>query len=119
MENLKSQISNQETVVPSKAMQDYLWLNLRDLPYFRAMIRAVEAQFYQGFELPSPTLDLGCGDGHFASITFARKLEVGLDPWAGPIRQAAKGQGYLSLVQAEGGRMPFPDEYVASAFRSR
>jgi SAM-dependent methyltransferase len=95
--------------------KDYLWLNLRDLPYFRAMLRAVEAQFYQDLELPSPTLDLGCGDGHFASITFERKLEVGLDPWAGPIHQAAKGGGYKALVQADGGRIPFPDGYFASA----
>src|SRR4030065_1888096 len=95
--------------------KDYLWLNLRDLPYFRAMLRAVEAQFYQAFELPAPTLDLGCGDGHFASITFDRKLEIGLDPWSGPIHQAARAGGYLSLVQADGGRMPFPDEHFASA----
>ena len=39
--------------------KDYLWLNLRDLPYFRAMLRAVEAQFYQDLELLAPTLDLG------------------------------------------------------------
>jgi SAM-dependent methyltransferase len=95
--------------------KDYLWLNLRDLPYFRALLRAVEAQFYQELELLSPTLDLGCGDGHFASITFERKLEVGLDPWAGPIHQAAKGGGYKALVQADGGRIPFPDGYFASA----
>jgi SAM-dependent methyltransferase len=98
--------------MPSK---DYLWLNLRDLPYFRAMLRAVEAQFYQDFTLPSPTLDLGCGDGHFASIAFDRKLEVGLDPWAGPIHQARQYGGYQSLVQADGGRMPFADGYFASA----
>jgi ubiquinone/menaquinone biosynthesis C-methylase UbiE len=95
--------------------KDFLWLNLRDLPYFRAMLRAVEAQFYQEFELPSPTLDLGCGDGHFVSITFSRKLEVGLDPWAGPIHQAKHYGGYLSLVQADGGRMPFPDSHFSSA----
>jgi SAM-dependent methyltransferase len=95
--------------------KDFLWLNLRDLPYFRAMLRAVEAQFYQEFELPIPTLDLGCGDGHFATITFERKLEVGLDPGAGPIRQAVKGGGYRSLVQAVGGSMPFPDRHFASA----
>jgi ubiquinone/menaquinone biosynthesis C-methylase UbiE len=95
--------------------KDYLWLNLRDLPYFRAMLRAVEAQFYQDLELHAPTLDLGCGDGHFASITFERKLEVGLDPWVGPIHQAAKGGGYKALVQADGGRIPFPDGYFASA----
>ena len=79
--------------------KDFLWLNLRDLPYFRAMLRAVEAQFYQQFELPAPTLDLGCGDGHFASITFDRKLEVGLDPWAGPIHQAARKR-WLSITGA-------------------
>jgi SAM-dependent methyltransferase len=95
--------------------KDFLWLNLRDLPYFRAMLRAVEAQFYQDLALDAPTLDLGCGDGHFASITFDRKLEVGLDPWAGPIQQASKGGGYSSLVQADGGRIPYPDGYFASA----
>ncbi len=79
------------------------------------MLRAVEAQFYQEFELSTPTLDLGCGDGHFATVAFERKLEVGLDPWTGPIRQAARGSGYYSLVQADGGRMPFPDGYFASA----
>jgi len=95
--------------------KDFLWLNLRELPYFRGMLRAVEAQFYQEFELPAPTLDLGCGDGKFAMTTFERKLDVGLDPWAGPIHQAARGGGYFSLIQANGGRMPFSDGYFASA----
>src|SRR4030042_5354294 len=95
--------------------KDFLWLNLRELPYFRAMLRAVEAQFYQGVELPAPTLGLGCGDGHFATVAFDRKLDVGLDPWTGPIHQAAKGGGYRSLVQAIGGRIPFPGGHFASA----
>lgn len=95
--------------------KDFLWLNLRDLPYFRAMLRAVEAEFYQQIELPSPTLDVGCGDGHFGRITFDRQLEVGLDPWAGPIHQAARNGGYQSLVQADGGKMPFISGYFASA----
>ncbi len=95
--------------------QDFLWLNLRDLPYFRAMLRAVEAEFYQGLDMPAPTLDIGCGDGHFASITFDRQLDVGLDPWAGPIHQAARYGGYRALVQADGERIPFPKEHFASA----
>ena len=89
-------------------MKDYLYLHLRDLPYFRGMLRALEAQFYQDFELPSPTLDVGCGDGHFATIAFDRPLDVGLDPWGGPIRQAARLGGYRSLVQADGGHGAFP-----------
>lgn len=94
--------------------RDFLWLQIRGLPYFRALLRAVEAQFYQDFELPSPVLDVGCGDGHFATVAFDRPLDVGLDPWGGPIREAARMGGYRSLVQADGGYMPFPDNYFAS-----
>ncbi len=95
--------------------RDFLWLNLRELPYFRAMLRAVEAGFYQDFELPRPVLDLGCGDGHFAATTFETALDVGIDPDAQPIRCAARRGGYRMLVQADGGRLPFPDGFFASA----
>jgi SAM-dependent methyltransferase len=79
------------------------------------MLRAAEARVYQDYALPAPTLDVGCGDGHFATLAFERKLEVGLDPWAGPLREARERGGYCGLVQADGGRMPFPDRYFNSA----
>ncbi len=101
-----------KTKEPTK---DFLWLHLRDLPYFRAMLRAVEAAFYQDIELPGPTLDLGCGDGHFASLAFTKPLEVGLDPWAGPIGEARQYKIYKNLVQANGAQMPFPERYFGSA----
>ena len=41
---------------------ELLWRNLKDLPAFRALVRAVEAQFYQAIPLPEPTLDVGCGE---------------------------------------------------------
>jgi SAM-dependent methyltransferase len=94
--------------------KDFVWLHLRDLPYFRAMLRAVEAEFYQGIDLPAPVLDLGCGDGHFASLVFEKPLDIGLDPWTGPIRQARKTGAYRHLVQADAGNMPIPDAYFAS-----
>lgn len=95
--------------------KDYLWLHLRELPYFRALLRAVEARFYADIDLPAPTLDLGCGDGHFATVAFDRQLEVGIDPWGGPIREAAQRGGYRSLVQADGVCIPFNDGTFASA----
>lgn len=93
---------------------DFLWLHLRDLPYFRGMLRAVESAFYQNYQLLSPTLDLGCGDGHFASVTFKQKLDVGIDPWAGPVREAGQRDAYRLAVQGDGGSLPFPDGYFAS-----
>lgn len=97
-------------------MKDYLFLHLRDLPYFRALIRAVEASYYQQFDLPSPVYDVGCGDGHFASLTFNVKIDVGLDPWHGPVHEAKRYGAYRGLVEADGARSPFPDDYFASAF---
>ncbi len=95
-------------------MKDYLALHLRDLPYFRALLRAVEARFYSDITLPGPVLDLGCGDGHFASLAFEEPIDIGLDPWWGPIQEAAGYRSYQHLVCASGGRMPFPSDYFAS-----
>ncbi|PKO01461.1 MAG: hypothetical protein CVU43_12870 [Chloroflexi bacterium HGW-Chloroflexi-5] len=97
------------------AQKDHLWLHISGLPYFRGLLRAVEARFYENIELPSPTLDLGCGDGHFASLVFDRKLEVGLDPWSEPLREAAKRGSYEKLVNTPGDQIPYPDGYFASA----
>ncbi|MEM5775406.1 MAG: transaldolase family protein, partial [Anaerolineaceae bacterium] len=91
--------------------KDYLWLNLKDLPYFRALLRAVEAAYYQDLPLASPMLDLGCGDGDFAVNTFDRQIDVGLDPWLTELKQAAGTPAYRLLLQADGGRLPFPDGY--------
>lgn len=97
---------------PSK---DFLGLQLRDMPYFRAVLRAVECRFYQDFELPGPVLDLGCGDGHFATIAFDHPLDAGVDPWTGPVRQAGKRGGYRLVAQGYGDRLPFEDGHFGSA----
>ncbi|MEN6482237.1 MAG: class I SAM-dependent methyltransferase [Anaerolineaceae bacterium] len=94
---------------------DFLWRHLKDLPYFRALLRAVESRFYQDYDLPSPVLDLGCGDGHFASVTFNKTLDVGLDPWTGPVHEAALRGCYKNVIQGAGALQPFPDEYFSSA----
>ena len=94
--------------------KDYLWLQIRKLPYFRALLRAVEARAYQDISLFNPILDLGCGDGHFASIAFERPLEVGIDPWSGPVKLAAKQGSYKTVIRGLGNKLPFSDEYFSS-----
>jgi len=95
--------------------EDLLRRQLREIPAFRALLRAVEARFYEGLPLPRPVLDVGCGDGHFAAVTFDGPLDVGLDPWWEPLAEARERRTYRLLVQASGGRMPFPDGCFASA----
>ncbi len=94
---------------------DLLWRQLKAMPAFRGLLRAVESKFYEGVSLPQPTLDLGCGDGHFASETFGRKLEAGVDPWQLPLKEARHRQAYAILSQANGDHLPFPTSHFASA----
>jgi SAM-dependent methyltransferase len=100
---------------PREQQKDYLWAQLRDLPYFRALLRAVEARVYQDINLPGPTLDVGCGDGHFVTAAFHHPIDVGIDPWTGPVREAARRGGYKCVLQGYGNRLPFPDAYFGSA----
>jgi SAM-dependent methyltransferase len=102
---------------------DLLWKQLKEIPAFRGLLLAVEARFYvdgspafkQGLPLPRPVLDIGCGDGHFASSVFDAPLDTGLDPWWGPLNEARDRRAYHVLTQADGARMPYPDNYFASA----
>ncbi len=96
--------------------KDFLWPHLKTLPYFRSLLRTVEASYYQDLNLPEPVLDLGSGDGHFASLAFDFQIDVGLDPWWDPLVESKSyPESYDGLVQADGAEMPFPDDTFASS----
>ncbi|MFZ1793796.1 MAG: class I SAM-dependent methyltransferase [Anaerolineae bacterium] len=89
---------------------DYLWTQLRDVPYFRGLLRAMESRFYRDLPMRGPVLDLGSGDGLFARQTFAKKLDAGIDPFYSPTYGGITGEAYLSMEIAEGAEMPFKSE---------
>lgn len=97
---------------------DFLWRHLKDLPAFRALLRAVEARLYQELlPLDEPVLDMGCGDGHFASMALtagARSLAAGIDPAAGVLHEAQERGAYRVLARSLGGAMPFADGTFAT-----
>lgn len=97
-------------------MEDHLKRQLRDLPYFRALIRSVEASYYQNLDLPEPVLDVGCGDGHFASLTFDQKIDAGIDPAFSSLQETKRRRNYKILLQAEGASIPVRGETFSSAF---
>ena len=55
--------------------KDHLWLQLKSMPYFRGLLRAVEARFYDDITLSGPVLDLGCGDGRIV-VAAAKKYGI-------------------------------------------
>ena len=88
---------------------DILWTQLRALPAFRALIRAMEARLFSEFgPLPHPVLDLGAGDGHFAEEVFGA-IDVGIDPDATSLHEA-QGRGvYRALIRGSATTLPFAD----------
>jgi SAM-dependent methyltransferase len=94
---------------------DFLWQHLRDLPAFRALLRAVEAKHYQPLlPLEEPALDVGCGDGHFASVAFPHRLQAGIDPAARSLQEAQDRGAYALLAQATGDALPYPNDAFAT-----
>lgn len=93
---------------------DFLRENLADLPYFRALLRGVESRFYQPLNFESPVLDLGCGDGHFASVTFNKLMLIGVDSEWSSLLEAQKTKRYNILLSSKGGRLPFKNQEFSS-----
>jgi len=98
------QLTPNETIAEEK---DLLKINLADLPYFRALLRAVESRFYLDINLMNPVLDLGCGDGHFSKVTFSKVQLIGIDPQWLSIREAQKTSSYQYLIDSSGMKLPF------------
>jgi SAM-dependent methyltransferase len=57
---------------------------------------------------------VGCGDGHFASMTFPQPLLAGIDPAADVLREAGRRASYQLLAQALGGALPYASDTFAT-----
>jgi SAM-dependent methyltransferase len=94
---------------------DQFSIQLRSLPYFRALLRAVEADLVGQVDLPHPRLDLGAGDGHFASVVFEDAVDLGVDPDPDSLAEASRRGCYRLLLRSFGRRLPIADGAAASA----
>ncbi len=91
--------------------KDYIRIYAKARPVFLSVLRGKEAALYQQFlPLKHPILDVGCGDGFFASVTFGtKKTDVGLDTEESRIREAAATAAYKKIVTYDGYTIPFPN----------
>ncbi len=67
-------------------------------------------------ELVGPVLDIGSGDGHFASIAYDHPIDVGIDLRPDELREAAdRGpQVFASVTRADATSLPFRDASFAT-----
>ena len=96
-------------------LDDYLHRNLKTMPAFRALLRAVEACFYRGMALPEPVLDVGCGDGTFASEAIGVPILAGMDVKFRELSRTDGQESYEAFVQARAQEMPFANSSFGSA----
>ncbi len=93
--------------------EQFLRHYVRVRPLFLSTLRAKEAALYQSHvPLPRPVLDVGCGDGEFARITFGKKkIDVGLDMEGSRIGEAIDKEAYRRTVTYDGRRIPFRNRF--------
>lgn len=96
--------------------RDFLALHLASMAPHRAILRSIEARFMAAVPLAHPVLDIGSGDGHFASIAYREPIDIGIDVLDRDLIEAAalRPAVFLDLVKASATRLPFPDGAFAT-----
>lgn len=85
-------------------------------PLALAIERTLECEILAAHEFRSPVLDLGCGDGLFASVLFGERLDTGIDPDPDELREAARTGAYRELIRCFGEQIPKPDGSFQTVF---
>lgn len=96
--------------------EKYLRRYARERPLFLSVLRGKEAALYQQFlPLKHPVLDVGCGDGFFAGVTFGnKKIDVGMDMEDSRISEAGGSGAYKKIVTYDGYTFPFRNRSFAT-----
>ncbi|MBS0534428.1 MAG: class I SAM-dependent methyltransferase [Proteobacteria bacterium] len=85
-------------------------------PLALAFERVMECRILSRQTFERPILDIGCGEGLFANVLFAEKIETGIDPNAREIERAKEFGGYDELIECFGDAIPKPDGAYRTVF---
>jgi SAM-dependent methyltransferase len=99
-----------------KKNQDFLLLYLTMAPFALAFERTLECWIYSDLPFTRPVLDLGCGEGLFAKIFFAEKVDTGIDPNTRELTRARELGCYRELIHCFGNAIPKADASYNTIF---
>jgi SAM-dependent methyltransferase len=95
---------------------DFLYRYLCECPAPLALERSFECELLSRQQFRRPVLDVGCGEGLFASMLFREPVDVGLDPNRRELDQAARYEVYQKLLCCWGHEMPVESASFNTAF---
>jgi len=95
---------------------DFLYRYLALAPAALALERAVECEIHIRHQWRSPILDIGCGDGIFAKVLCAEKVDTGIDLDPAEVARARQQAIYKELIVCSGDRIPKPDGSYRTIF---
>ena len=99
-----------------KFNEDILETYLSLVPIPLAFERFLEARIYQRRSFQRPILDIGCGDGIFASVVFGEKIDTGIDPDPRELERARDFGAYEELIECKGDAVAKPDGFYGTIF---
>jgi len=80
------------------------------MPLHRAVLRSVECKLMGQVPLRHPVLDIGTGDGHFASVAYNEPIDAGIDVLWRDLREAAARPGvYRAVIRSNATALSFRD----------
>lgn len=85
-------------------------------PMALAFERYLECQVYLTLKMDKPILDLGCGDGLFASMLFDEEIDTGIDPNPRELKRARLLCAYSELIECKGDMIPKPNGEYKTIF---
>lgn len=95
---------------------NFLSRYISQAPLALALERVLECRVYAGRDFERPILDIGCGEGLFAKILFAERIDTGIDPDPGELQRARELGGYGELIECQGAGIPKPDGTYHTVF---
>ena len=88
--------------------REFVRAYLREAPLFAAIVRGVEcALMREAGPFAKPVLDLGCGDGLFASQAFPEPAECGIDRSVSALGEARSRHTHRTVAAADATALPF------------
>ena len=78
--------------------KNFLEKYLEKAPISLALIRAIECKELSTESYLRPVLDIGTGEGLFASILFRDQIDVGIDILSDEIKKTSLSEQYLNLI---------------------